>query len=45
VRALESSFDELGLYSSEFPFEGPAGGPTLDDRAVVGTTREHDSRS
>ena len=42
VRALESSFEELSLYSREFPFEGPGSGPTLDDRAVVGTTRARD---
>ena len=45
VRALESSFKELSLYSREFPFEGPGGGPALDDRAVVGTTRAHDWQS
>jgi hypothetical protein len=45
VRALESSFEELSLYSREFPFEGPGGGPALDDRAVVGATRTQDRQS
>ena len=42
VHALESSFDELGLYSREFPFEGAGSGPALDERAVVGATRSND---
>jgi NAD(P)-dependent dehydrogenase (short-subunit alcohol dehydrogenase family) len=45
IRALESSFEELSLYSKEFPFEGPGGSPALDDRAVVGTTQTQDRHS
>jgi NAD(P)-dependent dehydrogenase (short-subunit alcohol dehydrogenase family) len=45
VRALESSFEELSLYSMEFPFEGSGDGPALDERAVVGTTRAQDRHS
>jgi NAD(P)-dependent dehydrogenase (short-subunit alcohol dehydrogenase family) len=42
VRTLESSFEELSLYSREFPFEGSGSGPALDDRAVVGAARKQD---
>jgi hypothetical protein len=45
VHALESSFEELSLYSREFPFEDPGSGPALEERAVVGTTRTTDRSS
>lgn len=33
---VESSAGELAHYSAVFPFEGPGGGPALDEAAVVG---------
>ena len=42
VRALESSFAELGLYTAAFPFVGQGAGPALDGDAVVGASRERE---
>jgi NAD(P)-dependent dehydrogenase (short-subunit alcohol dehydrogenase family) len=39
VRVLESSFDELALYTSVFPYEGHGTGPALNEQAVVGAGR------
>ena len=36
VRVIESSADELKLYTAEFPYEGHGSGPALDEQAVVG---------
>jgi len=37
--ALESCLEELGRYTSVFPYEGAAAGPALDQHAVVGAGR------
>ncbi len=42
VRVLESSFEELGLYTTAFPFDGQGAGPALDRDAVVGAGRERE---
>jgi NAD(P)-dependent dehydrogenase (short-subunit alcohol dehydrogenase family) len=39
VRTLESSADELGLYTAAFPFEGHGGVPALDLDTVANSNR------
>jgi NAD(P)-dependent dehydrogenase (short-subunit alcohol dehydrogenase family) len=44
VRVLESSADELGLYSALFPFDGDGASPALDTTAVVGAGQKDSER-
>lgn len=39
VRALESAFAELGLYTAAFPYDGAGAGPALNADAVAGSQR------